>query len=78
MRAGFEVPGEAFRVQRREGLEEVEVGDDVEDQIALELMADEFAIAAVANRWLSGRYDDRSDLPEFSAPPRSPFRIIHT
>jgi len=32
----------------------------------MELMADEFAVGAVANRRLSGRYDDRSDIPEFS------------
>ena len=42
-----------------------EIGEDMYDQIALELMADEFAIAAVANRRLSDLYDDRSDSPEF-------------
>jgi hypothetical protein len=56
-----------FEQARRSELSgENAAGDDVNDQVAIELMADEFAVAAVANRRLSGRYDDRSDIPEFS------------
>jgi hypothetical protein len=38
------------------------------DQVAIELMADEFAVAALANRYFSPGYATLSGIPEFSDP----------